>query len=359
MFTKTSDKLKGQIKELTCQQIAVEFVDMLDIWYSLPYVHDNELESYILHLELLAIDKQDEYEKMIGFAPSSANSCLRELFHKMKGDKRDYEKTPPHQERWKKLGTKIGEMIQHDLLRINKHYCLATGLEPKFKMKFIKETRPNLFGIQYVPAWELFMKKQTHVEYNGFQIPIQGQPDGILTYEGKKIGLEIKSKQTSHSKTSYYSMKGPEISHLEQVHTYSILYGIDEFIILYVNAAKYGWNPKIEDLQKYPDIRAFHVSVTKDDRNKILDKFSYVLQAVEDNNPPPLDVSKWTFNNYKNAIVKSVSGAEIRELEEQYKICKEKLDSFIPTPKQKNPPYQLKSEVENYESILSYIKNHK
>ncbi|MCZ0847993.1 hypothetical protein O0536_25530, partial [Brevibacillus laterosporus] len=56
------------------------------------------------------------------FSPSSADTEKRELYEKFRGAKKDIHPHPPYQGRWTRIGTAIGDVIQRDLLFIEKHY---------------------------------------------------------------------------------------------------------------------------------------------------------------------------------------------------------------------------------------------
>lgn len=290
---------------------------MLDRWHSAPEIFDNALDAEIhrMYWEVLTNPKHFDFKAQPYFSPSSANSCRRELYVKMTGGQRDKSDVQPHQGRWTRLGTAVGDMIQRDLMFIEKHYEKVVG-EPS---RFVPERTPKGY-----PMWEEFAKKLHVIEHRGKRFGLFGTCDGILHYrtdtgEILRVGLEVKSKQTTHSQTSYYSMKQPKEDHVKQVVSYSIMYGVDHYVILYVNASKKDWNMTEEEYAKNPDIRAFHVYVTERDRQALLDEFVDVLQAIEDGNPPPLDPEKWSFNNYKTACALSLTDAEVTELQAKAK----------------------------------------
>src|SRR5690606_1664253 len=167
------------------------------------------------------------------FSPSSANSCSRELYVKAKGGKRDNFRRQPHQARWTGIGTAIGDMIQRDLLFIEKHYEKLTGNKPRFKF----ERNPD-----GTPAFEDFAKTNALVEHDGERFYLYGAPDGIMQYvtddgEQIRVGLEIKSKQTTPARTSLHSMRAPDENHVKQTIAYSHMFNVNYYVILYVNAA--------------------------------------------------------------------------------------------------------------------------
>ncbi|MEV2911141.1 hypothetical protein ABNF65_21670, partial [Paenibacillus larvae] len=224
---------------------------------------------------------------------------------KLNGAKRDIVQKPPYQGRWTRIGTAIGDTIQRDLLLAERHVS-----NPIFRFK------NNEDG---TPIFEEFAKKNHELIVEGKRFAISGTCDGILLYTSKdgeaiRVGLEIKSKQTTYSQTSLYSMREPKEDHVKQTVCYSIMYDVDYYIILYVNASKKGWNMSEEDYAKSPDIRAFGIYITDDMRHEVLSIFASVLKSVEKRTPPALDIEKWTFNNYKRACALSLTDEEVDDI---------------------------------------------
>ncbi|SHF38441.1 hypothetical protein SAMN05444392_11918 [Seinonella peptonophila] len=349
MFTSTASEIIDQMETENIaqrgEQLTTDFLSMINNFHSEKQPYDLELEAYIHKIKYEAIlnppSKGLKKRGVHYFHPSSASSCLRELYHMAKGDKPDDDTIQPHQKRWQKLGGMFGDMIQHDLLAIHKHYQKMTGNEPTFIPVYTDmETKSG--DVIKVPMWEEFAK--TYGVYSG--VPIGGQPDGILQYrDGSKIGLEIKSKQTSSARTSQFSMRGPDFDHVKQVVAYSIMYQVDEFLLLYGNLSKKSWEMSDEDQAKYPDLRCFHVYVTEKDRKELLEKFNMVIEWVKNGSPPKLDIHKWTFNNYKKVIARSMARDEIREIED------EEINLGL-QPKTKSN----QSLLSKYEMILNYIE---
>jgi len=112
-------------------------------------------------------------------------------------------------------------------------------------------------------------------------------------------------------------MKEPKEDHVKQVTAYSVMYGVDDYIILYVNAAKKSWVMSDDDYEKNPDIRAFHIEVSESDRQALLTDFADVVKAAATGEAPPLNLDKWTFNNYKTACALDLSEAELDDLRTQ------------------------------------------
>lgn len=355
MFLKTANEVKQErheaVEATRADELTHEFVKMMDTWHSKPEPFDSKLEAYLLRCKseilLSPIGKKEEGKNY--FVPSSADSCPRELFHRLRGDERDELDDQPHQGRWKRMGTAFGEKIQRDLLYIHKHYMKMVGEKPPF-VPLYREL--ELGGtIRKVPFWEEFAKKTLTLEHEGVEINIQGQPDGILKFkDGTTVGLEIKSKQTSYNRTSKFSMKEPEESHARQVAAYSLLYGVDEFIIMYGNLAKKSWDMDKEDYNKYPDLRAFYIKVSEDDKKRLLDYFASILKAVKENNPPKLDPDKWKFNRYKIACIKSMTREEFEEIVEEYETCVEEAKRLDKVPR------SLRNRIDNLLDIIHFAR---
>jgi hypothetical protein len=87
----------------------------------------------------------------------------------------------------------------------------------------------------------------------------------------------------------------------KQCVAYSIMYGVDYYIILYVNTAKKAWVMSDADYEATPDIRAFGFEITDADRIELLDSFAEIARCINEDIPPALDLSRWTFNNFKTA----------------------------------------------------------
>ncbi|PAD91651.1 hypothetical protein CHH52_13595 [Shouchella clausii] len=298
------DALRG-LASPTAQLIADELVTQLNRWHSLPETWDNQLDTQIHRWYAAA---KPVWPKRPYYSPSSANSCPRELYVKAKRAKRDQFAKPPYQGRWQSIGTAIGSVIQRDILAMERNL-------PDCPFSFEKNSDGT-------PVFEDFAKTNHRVDFDGQTFYLYGTCDGILRYvnaEGEvvRVGLEIKSKQTSAARTSLHSMREPEDKHVKQCVAYSAMYDVDYYVILYVNAAKKGWNMTAEDFEKTPDIRAFGIEIDDIDRHELFDRLARVNRCVENNDPPPLDIESWTFNNFKTACAESLSAEEIEDLRRQ------------------------------------------
>lgn len=298
-------------KDLTIQ-IEGDFIALLDDWFSLSEAFDNELDAQIAKWYA---NPPKVFPKRPYFSPSSLGDCPRELYIKAKrGNKaKDNERDKPWRGRWRKLGTLGGDLIQRELLAIERNYEKQTGNIPRFRF---------LRNDDGTPMFEDFAKTNKLVKHNGESFYLYGAPDGIMQYitddgEPIRVGLEIKSKQGTPARTSMYSMKGPDDAHARQVVAYSEMYDCDYYMVLYVNYAKQGWNMTDEQYAKTPDIRAFCTRVTDEDKAKVFDKAAEVTKAVREDTPPKLDITNYSFNNFKQACAESLTDEEVTELEKE------------------------------------------
>lgn len=291
-------------------KIEADLIALLDDHYSLPETYDNALDAQI---HAWYADPPNVYPKKPYFSPSSLGSCPRELYMKAKGAKKDVFRKQPHQGRWQAIGTKIGDIIQRDLLFIERNYERLTGNTPRFKFERDAQGRP---------MFEDFAKTNKLVEHNGETFYLYGAPDGIMTYttdagEQIRVGLEIKSKQGTPAKTSHYSMREADAKHVKQTIAYAHMFDCDYYVVLYVNAAKQSWNMSDEQYAKTPDIRAFCLQITDNMKSELFDKAAYVTHSVRESTPPPMDLDNWTFNNFKTACALSLTDDEYSAIKTQ------------------------------------------
>lgn len=291
-------------------QIEGDLIALLDDHYSLPETYDNALDAQI---HAWYAKPPNVYPKKPYFSPSSLGSDNRELYLKAKGARKDGFRKQPHQGRWQAIGTAIGDVIQRDLLFIERNYERITGNKPRFK--FVR----NADG---TPMFEDFAKTNKLVEHNGESFYLYGAPDGIMTYttdEGAEIrvGLEVKSKQGTPAKTSHYSMREADAKHAKQTVAYAEMFDCDYYVVLYVNAAKQSWNMTEEQYAKTPDIRAFCQRITPEMKAEVFEQPAYVTKCVRESTPPPLDLDRWTFNNFKTACALSLTDEEYDAIKTQ------------------------------------------
>ncbi len=286
------------------QTYADEFKSMLEEWHRRPEMWDSKLDAEIhrQYAEVLERGWMPDFSVPY-FSPSSVNSCPRELYEKVRKSKKDKQYRQPHQGRWTRIGTAWGDVLQRDLLFIDKHWENEVGTSPPFRPVRTDEG---------FPMWEDFAKVQKFVEHRGHSFSLFGTCDGIIEHaDGTRMGLEIKSKQTTSARTSDYSMREPEESHVKQCVAYSIMYGVDKFLIVYGNLSKKKWMMTPEEYEKAPDLRVFEIHISQSMKDGLLGYLSRIMDKVEASDPPPLDLTKWTFNDYKSVIAQSLTDEEL------------------------------------------------
>lgn len=305
-----------------CAQIEGDLIALLDDWFSLPETWDDELDVQIAKWYS---DPPKVWPKRPYFSPSSLGSCPRELYIKaIHGSKaKDNRRGKPWQGRQRKLGTLGGDMIQREMLAIGRNYERLTGNFPRFRILFNEDGEGN----PTTPMFEDFAATNKLVEMDGEKFYLYGLPDGIMEYitdNGEKIrvGLEVKSKQTTPARTSLHSMRQPDSGHARQIVAYSHMFDCDYYVILYVNYAKKAWDMSDEDYEKTPDIRAFCARVTDDHKRHVFAEPASIVRAVREGKPPKLDLDGWRFNNFKEVCAKDLSEEEVEELRKQAEMAK-------------------------------------
>lgn len=317
-FQRVTYDIPTQLSRTIADEIRDNFRSFLDNWHSRPETFDDALDSW---LHRIYADVQSDKSRKVWpprnmpyFSPSSANSDPRELYEKVRGAKRERTGQPPHQGRWTRIGTSIGDLIQRDILLAEKHVEAA-------RFRFERNDRDE-------PMFEDFAKVARTITVGGTNFALYGTCDGIMTYvtedgEQIRVGLEIKSKQTTFSQTSEFSQRnGPKDDHVKQTICYSVMYDkpeahIDYYVILYVNASKKAWEMTTDEYEKNPDIAVHVVEITDDMRTGLMRHFTEIVDMAGANTPPPLDLTKWTFNNLKQACAVGLSTDELAALERQ------------------------------------------
>lgn len=225
------------------------------------------------------------------FSPSSAGKSNVELFLKGIKAPKDEQTTYPFQNRWTRNSTACHNGIQRQLLEAE--FILDN---PDFKVKRLPDG---------LPAWEKNIEGWKLIEHNGQKFVVFGMCDGVLEYkDGSEVGFEYKTK--SNSVAQIKQIKEPQPSHKAQCVAYSILFGVDEWLLTYESVAKDKWTTN-ENAR--PDFKIFHVKVTEKDRNRLLDKWSKVAEHIENGELPENDLTGMNliFFPYKNYYSKLVN----------------------------------------------------
>jgi CRISPR/Cas system-associated exonuclease Cas4 (RecB family) len=260
--------------------------------HTLNYFDDYEIEKMLLkqkEYELHLIKNRLKLPKgLVHFSPSGADKCKRELFYKAVRMRKDEQQQYPYQKRWTRNSTAVHEAVQRDILYMNKHL-----INPSLKIDFV-ETKYGL-----LPAWEKNIQTFKIIEHNGVSFVLNGMMDGILNYkDGSKVGFEFKTKSVMPDRVQKLSK--PANSHKLQTVGYSLLFGMDEFILMYESVAKDEWKA---GSSAYDDLKPFYNKVTERQKKSLLDKFAEVAQMVYDGELPDKQTSKCMFCPYKSSCL--------------------------------------------------------
>lgn len=297
------------------EHIASEFTDFLNEWHSYSEPYDTKLDAWLheIYAKEMKKFKKLDYKSAPYFSPSSAGKDARELYVKALKMPKDDDVVKPWQRRYTARGTAVGDWLQREILLAERHFEKFTGKKVPFTMARTSDGNP---------FFEDFVHGQRFFEHNGQRFSILGTNDGVLEYvdengEIKRVGLEIKSKQTSYSETGFQRMKEAKEDHVKQVTCYGLMYDLDAYLIVYVNCSIKAWFMSDEDWIKSPDIRVFGIDITDEMKTEILDKFAEVTRCVAEKTPPPLDLEKFRFNNFKRSCSISLSDEEYVEIKHQ------------------------------------------
>ena len=134
------------------------------------------------------------------------------------------------------------------------------------------------------------------LEHKGIKFIVNGMLDGVLIHEatGAHVGFEFKTKSNTVAQVGHYLLKRPYDYHVEQTVAYYLLTGVRDYLLVYEGLAKPRW----KDMEEAkPDLRAFHVYITDEMVEKLLDKWAYVAQSVY-NREMPEDTELGCFSGY-------------------------------------------------------------
>lgn len=284
LITKKGSEIKedlGITKEaIRGKKIVEDITKHFDEYHAKNEIYDNDIVRGILEDELKNIENPKKLNfgrGLVTFSPSSADKCERELYYKAKKYPKDEQVMYPYQRRWVRNGSAVHEAVQKDLLFAEKY-----NENPLFKVARMKKPAE----VAGRPAWEHNLKTVKQFPELGFQV--FGMMDGVLEYtpDGSKLGFEFKTKSTTIASIGEYKLKDIQSSHRAQITAYSILFGLDEFIVMYESVAKDWWG-KGEEAR--PDLRPFYAKVTDEEKYTMMAKFKKVAGMVKNNELPPAE----------------------------------------------------------------------
>ncbi|MGD2278184.1 hypothetical protein [Bacillus wiedmannii] len=271
--------------------------------HSLNYWDDKGVETLLLQqkkYEVSLLGKRPDYPSGYPrFSPSGSDKCSRELFFKVLRMEQDEQQMSPFQRRWVLNSTGVHEARQRDLL-----YGEIKLKNPDWHVERMDcEDDPLRHGL---PAWEKNVQTHKVIEHKGTKFVVFGMMDGILKYkDGSRIGFEFKTKSNSVAQVNERQLKEAGKSHRLQCVAYSILFGLDEFIITYEAVAKDKWSTGEHGRE---DMRFFYVKVTEKQRQDLLDKWAEVAVNSNDGEMPFGDNGKCLFCTFKTTCSKFTGG---------------------------------------------------
>jgi hypothetical protein len=285
---KKNDKQKAMVGEVQ-SKVSEDFHNMVDEFHGMDIRDDYKLDTQILQWKIEEMtDGRNNLrgkwdEDVVNFSPSGASSSERDLFYKIVGAEAEQSFTP-QQRRWVKNGSAIHDRMQRDLLYMEKYMK-----DTPFEVLRTKEGKP---------AWERNTRTVKQFEHNGEKFQMYGMVDGMLYYkpEKKRIGYDFKTKSTTIATVGDFKLKVPQENNVLQMVAYSLLFGVDEYIIHYESLAKDNWTKGTEARN---DFKVFHLKITEEMQNELLDKFARVAKAVREKQLPAREPENEIFSNYK------------------------------------------------------------
>lgn len=266
------------------EELVKAFTKHIEDVNSKDYFDILEVEELLLKQqvnEVAVMKAKKTYPKDLPrFSPSSSDKCERELFFKaMKAEKEQVGF--PFQRRWTRNSTAVHGAMQRQLLEAE-----IVLDSPEFKVVRLDNG---------LPAWEKNVEDWKVIEHNGVSFVLFGMCDGIMEYkDGSKVGFEYKTK--SNSVAQIKQLKEPSPSHRMQCVAYSLLFGVDEWLITYESVAKDKWTTG-EDAR--PDFKVFYHKVEEWEKKALLDKWARVAEDISTEMVSIPNTSKCLFCPFK------------------------------------------------------------
>lgn len=283
---------------------AAEFIAQLDTYYASPTssFYDHEIERRFYEQKLRHIG-WTPYPKdgLVTFGASGTNMCDRQLvFKNDRTTKPEKDDDIPFRGRQRRVGNAVVDYIQMDIAHMPKRL----GKNAKFRFAEVVTGTNKLGHIEREWLFEDAAEQRKVFEHPHpetgklVKFAITAKPDGILEYgeDGKPFIFEFKTKATGIVEMNgKLDFKGAQEDHIRQTIAESLIFGINDVLIVYESTQKPSWFsdeetksvPKTRktwrDGQPIPDIRAFHIKVTDAMRESLLDDLARQVSLVYDN----------------------------------------------------------------------------
>jgi CRISPR/Cas system-associated exonuclease Cas4 (RecB family) len=236
--------------------LADDFEDQIEMFYSLPKI---------------------KYpRKEIKFSPSQLGLCGRELFYLNSGAEADpHEPIVGWKARIPRNGEGVHEVRQKDLLTMPKQLN-DNGLLCRFQMRETEKVLRRSFDV------------------DGTIVTFSGRVDGILldVETGQLVIWEFKTKDKA---SGLSKVKDPS-PYIMQCIAYAAVLEIYDVILHVESLQKPQWS---RDDAK--DTKYFHVQVSKEQCDELLQRLAGIVRAIETGIPPAREFEKCRFCSYKNA----------------------------------------------------------
>lgn len=282
------------------------FLTQMDAYYSSPDTsfYDNAIERKFYEQKLRHIGyKPYPNDGLITFGASGTSMCDRQLvFKNDKATRPEKSADIPFRGRQRRQGTAVVDYVQLDILHMPKR--LKGG---EFFRMVVRDNGEWDFEDA---AQERRVFTHPHPETGELiSFAITAKPDGKFEYtpDGSRIIFEYKTKASGlRAMNGKLDYKGAQDDHQRQVIAESLVFGINEALIVYESTHKPSWFSDEEsssvtkgqktwkDGTPLPDIRAFYVKITDKMQRDLLDDLArqsaLVYESRETGTPPDVAV---------------------------------------------------------------------
>lgn len=240
-----------------------------------------------------------EYERdEVRFSPSQADACERMLYFMMTNAPTDQTELTPWKQRLARNGTAIHDYFQRDLTK------MPEVLRDAGKDALV-EYEPLLFWHDEKQRWQFEHVGKRSFDVNGRTVTLgPGKCDGQFRERstGEIVGFEFKTKDKARN-LSKVRRNGAEPYHRIQIVTYSLIFGIDRWFIVYESLSKPEWRNDEGD-----DLHVEEIVITPDEKHAVLSRLAGVVEAVDTGVIPAGDFGKCGFCVYKDECAKVERG---------------------------------------------------
>lgn len=290
------------------ERLAAEFAAQLDAYYSSPDTsfYDDGIsrryyEQKLRHIRYVPYPK----DGLVTFGASGTDMCDRQLV--FKNDKTTKPaKSPdlPFRSRQRRQGTAIVDYVQLDLAHMQKRlgaaaaFTLAEETSDERTEWLLEEAaqKREIFGWPNPETGEVV------------RFAITAKPDGLLDYkagssDAARLIFEYKTKASGlRAMNAKLDYKGAESSHVRQLIAESLVFGVNEALIVYESTHKPAWfddtdNAGVTKGQKTwldgrprPDLRVFHVHITPEMQAALLSDLARQAAIVYSGDVPDVTV---------------------------------------------------------------------